>query len=415
MKDLLWGNSVALAWTWGYGTYLSIQIALAFGLYGLLIFCIPNAIGLALFGVLNHRLSKRLALEKKTLKEYFFEKTKKYSTILLLFQFLALSINAFGFIRYVAIPLGYSPLLSLGLLFVIPLLLMAYGRTSNIRWIHLILGVFIFSALIYCVSLWNIGATQLPLDNVTLGLLNAPSIYFIGWSALTIFSLIFAPWLDIQHWQRAVQIQEDKGNLSRAYIIGGILFFIIIFFHGCAALYIKLQGIHFINELFIGDQVSYRYSMIMNSASEYGIVYVGFLFLIAIGSIASSLAGFRWYFLEKTQKPHCLNISILYPVGFLMAYVFALVGWQEEAYVTLFTFFILYAYSLFLIVYNSKNDFDKSINSKTLFRMSLVFFVAICSVIAFINVLSGVLLLLYPFLILASLLFIFGCCRTGKR
>lgn len=415
MKDLLWGNSVALAWTWGYGTYLSIQIALAFGLYGLLIFCIPNAIGLALFGVLNHHLSQKLARKNIDIETYFFEKTQKYTAVFIVFQLLALSINAFCFIRYVAIPLGYSPLLFVFLLLVIPLFLIGYGRTSNIRWIHLFLGVFIFSAMIYLVAQWHMSAIKLPIDNATVGLMNAPSIYFIGWSALTIFSLIFAPWLDIQHWQRAVQIQKDHGNLRRSYIWGAILFFMIIFFHGCAALYLKLQGIHFISELFIGDQVSYRYSMVTNWANYTviaGTVYVSFLFFIAIGGIASSLAGFRWYLLEKTKQDHSLKLYLLYLIGFLLAYGCALAGLQEEAYVVTFSFFILYAYSLFWMLFDAKHDLSATVDAKNLLITSVAFFVIMLSTASYINVFSGMVLLLLPFLMFVSVVLII--CHKGK-
>ena len=46
INALLWGNSVALAWMWGLGLFFSVQMTFMFGLQGLLLFAIPNALAL---------------------------------------------------------------------------------------------------------------------------------------------------------------------------------------------------------------------------------------------------------------------------------------------------------------------------------------------------------------------------------
>ena len=53
LNAFLWGNSVALAWMWGLGLFFSVQISFMFGMRGLLMFAIPNAVGLMLFGWLT--------------------------------------------------------------------------------------------------------------------------------------------------------------------------------------------------------------------------------------------------------------------------------------------------------------------------------------------------------------------------
>ena len=58
LNALLWGNSVALSWMWGLGLFFSVQITFMFGLQGLLLFAIPNALGLMLFGFLTHRVAE---------------------------------------------------------------------------------------------------------------------------------------------------------------------------------------------------------------------------------------------------------------------------------------------------------------------------------------------------------------------
>lgn len=59
IKTILWGNSVALAWTWGIGLFFSVQVAIQFGFKALLAFATVDAIGLTLFGVINSHISKK--------------------------------------------------------------------------------------------------------------------------------------------------------------------------------------------------------------------------------------------------------------------------------------------------------------------------------------------------------------------
>ena len=58
LNALLWGNSVALAWMWGLGLFFSVQMTFMFGLQGLLLFAIPNSVGLALFGYLTQIVAR---------------------------------------------------------------------------------------------------------------------------------------------------------------------------------------------------------------------------------------------------------------------------------------------------------------------------------------------------------------------
>ncbi len=56
---LLWGNSIALSWMWGLGLFFSVQFTTQFGLFGLLTFAIPNALGLLAFGLVTHHIARR--------------------------------------------------------------------------------------------------------------------------------------------------------------------------------------------------------------------------------------------------------------------------------------------------------------------------------------------------------------------
>ena len=402
VKDLIWGNSIALAWTWGLGLFFSIQFALMFGTAGLLWFSIPNAIGLGMFGVIVHQLSKKLIRNNINIQDYFAEKTKKYFWMFIIFQTGALSINVFGFIRYVAISLEYSLITILLCLFVIPLLIASYGRTANIKWIHLIFGIpFIIAILIILVKLNFIPSTY-STNTFTSGLANVPSIYFIGWGIATTISFLFAPWLDIQHWQRAIQIQEEKANLSRSYIIGGTWFFLIMLFHGFLALYLKEHGIHFIAEQFMGDIYSYRYSVITTwlNAAGIGIFYLIFLVAATLSSITSSFVSYRWYFVDLLKYENPFYIYVPYLLGYIIAGVLAGIGIQEEIYIPFMSFFFIYQYCIVLAMFDQKNLYPPDFNRTACILGLLLCVGGFFSV--YFNTLGGLVLLCWPPLILIS-------------
>ena len=50
---------MALSWMWGLGLSFSVQFSLQYGLFGLLTFAIPNALGLMVFGGLTQLIAKR--------------------------------------------------------------------------------------------------------------------------------------------------------------------------------------------------------------------------------------------------------------------------------------------------------------------------------------------------------------------
>jgi hypothetical protein len=351
LRDLLWGNSIALAWTWGFGTYLSIQVALMFGLYGLIAFSLPNAFGLAFFGIGVHYFSSHHPDKHKKLISNFYEKTQKWRHVFIAFQFLALSINAFGFIRYVAIPLGYSPFWATILLSVIPALLFwsFCARTSRIKYVHALLSAIIFPVVFYMICKLTYMPREAVTNLVSGGLVSTPYGYFFGWCIASVVVFLFAPWLDIQHWQRVIQIREERGNICRSYLCGGILFFLIIFFHGCLALYLTKMDIHFIAEPIIGDLSSYRLSAVtsLSQDSFLGASYLLFLILVAFGSIVSSLTSLRWYFQERTDHSSAYKeLFVLYFGGITSALILALLNGQLEIYSYLFTMFLFSAYLL---------------------------------------------------------------------
>ena len=56
-KSLLWGISISMSWVWGIGLFFSVQIAVQFGVHGLVSFATTNAMGLVLFGLYTSRIA----------------------------------------------------------------------------------------------------------------------------------------------------------------------------------------------------------------------------------------------------------------------------------------------------------------------------------------------------------------------
>ena len=96
INALLWGNSVALAWMWGLGLFFSVQMTFMFGLQGLLLFAIPNALGLMLFGFLTQIVAKRHAGGQESLALFFDKFAKPFRLIFYLYQVVALALTVFA-------------------------------------------------------------------------------------------------------------------------------------------------------------------------------------------------------------------------------------------------------------------------------------------------------------------------------
>ena len=105
INSLLWGNSVALAWMWGLGLFFSVQMTFMFGLQGLLLFAVPNALGLMLFGLLTQIVAKRHAGGQESLALFFDKFSKPFRLIFYLYQVLALTLTVFALTRYLFAPL----------------------------------------------------------------------------------------------------------------------------------------------------------------------------------------------------------------------------------------------------------------------------------------------------------------------
>ena len=94
---------------WGLGLFFSVQFSLQYGLFGLLTFAIPNALGLMVFGGLTQLIAKRAGNGPDALGSFFANWSRPYRFVFFLYQILAITLTVFALVRYGWQPLGLQP------------------------------------------------------------------------------------------------------------------------------------------------------------------------------------------------------------------------------------------------------------------------------------------------------------------
>ena len=94
---------------WGLGLFFSVQFSLQYGLFGLLTFAIPNALGLVFFGGVTQLIARRAGNGPDALGAFFATWSRPYRLIFFLYQILAITLTVFALVRYAWQPLGLEP------------------------------------------------------------------------------------------------------------------------------------------------------------------------------------------------------------------------------------------------------------------------------------------------------------------
>ena len=228
---------------WGLGLFFSVQFSLQYGLFGLLTFAIPNALGLMIFGGLTQLIAKRAGNGPDVLGSFFANWSRPYRLVFFLYQILAITLTVFALVRYGWQPLGLEPA-GLYLLLTILVILAAatlFGEEFDIRRIKFSHGVLGLMALVAIGVLW----VQLPLigkgQPIMTGANPFMGLNFWGYAIPICVGLTLGPWLDLQQWQRAIQIQREGKSPLVSYLIGGSIFFLLLLGHGSLALWVAGQ------------------------------------------------------------------------------------------------------------------------------------------------------------------------------
>ena len=326
INSLLWGNSVALAWMWGLGLFFSVQMTFMFGLQGLLMFAVPNAIGLMLFGFLTQIVAKRHAGGQESLARFFEKFSKPFRLIFYLYQVLALTLTVFALTRYLFAPLELvsGPMTALYLCMVVFVVLAAgclFGEEFGIQRIkfgHGMLGLL----LLACVTAVVFTLEPLVPDGLAWAAADpdawtGPDLF--GYFIPLLIGLLVGPWLDLQHWQRAIQIHRENTSIRASYAIGGLLFFLMLLFHGCLAAWVMakggmdtygkngLDGFRYAHELI----VQYIDRLDAGSKGLLPVAYFSFLGICALTTLDSGYVALKWFLGANLGKSQNLLIGML--------------------------------------------------------------------------------------------------------
>ena len=425
INALLWGNSVALAWMWGLGLFFSVQMTFMFGLQGLLLFAIPNALGLMLFGFLTQIVANRHAGGQESLAIFFDRFAKPFRLILYLYQVVALSLTVFALTKYLFVPLhlvtgpGMTALYLCMVVFVVLAAGCLFGEEFGIQRIkfgHALFG----GIIVVCVAVVLFSLKPLIPENLQWGPVKAdawkgPDLF--GYAVPLLIGLLVGPWLDLQHWQRAIQIHRENTSIRTSYFFGGVIFFLMLVFHGCLGAWVLSKGWHDSYGAEGLDRFHYAHQLVVQyidglDANAKGLLpaaYYTFLGICALTTIDSGYIALKWFLGQNLSKSQNLLVGMLpkrlleSPIPtFLVVMVITLIGLLarlELEYFMVFyaSFFVGYA-SLAIarcFVPNSQQPLPQ-IRMFSLASISLVIFAfGYCTGANFLLVLGSLLPLLY--------------------
>lgn len=412
---------------WGLGLFFSVQMTFMFGLQGLLLFAVPNALGLMLFGFLTQIVAKRHAGGQESLAQFFDKFSKPFRLILYLYQVVALTLTVFALTKYLFAPLhlvsgpGLTALYLCMVVFVVLAAGCLFGEEFGIQRIkigHAGLGVLLAISVVVILAHLN----PLIPDNISAGPAleggwKGPNL--LGYSIPLLIGLLVGPWLDLQHWQRAIQIHRENTSIRTSYLFGGVIFFLMLLFHGCLAAWVMskggvetygkngLDGFRYAHELI----VQYIDGLDAKSKGLLPAAYYSFLGICALTTLDSGYVALKWFLGANLGKSQNILIGMLpkrllespIPTFFLIMVItlIGLVAKLELEYFMVFyaSFFVGYAALAIArcFVPNSQQPLPQ-IRMFSLASISLVIFAfGYCTSANFLLILGSMLPLIYVF------------------
>jgi acyl-CoA thioesterase FadM len=363
-NTLLWGNTVTLSWMWGLGLFFSVQFTTQFGLAGLLSFAIPNCLGLIGFGLITHHLARRQDGGSESLGRFFIAWSRPFRLIFFLYQLIAITLTIFALIRYGWMPLGLEPqILFLPLILLVILAAgILFGEEFNIRrikWSHGVIFLIIAGAIGILLTAPSHISSALP--PITVEQLPTGDFNYWGYMVPIFIGFLLGPWLDLQQWQRAIQMHRERVSIAAAYILGAVQFFLLLLFHGFLAFWALGAGAAQYLHTGLGGHI-YGHDSIMRllfeKAGEHPWIfgaYCVFLCACVLTTLDSGYIALRW-FLQSNVRTSVNAIFALIPTSLVtspipiflfcgvVALVGAAVGLELEYFMIFFaTFFVGYS------------------------------------------------------------------------
>ncbi|GAA5121611.1 hypothetical protein GCM10023212_17120 [Luteolibacter yonseiensis] len=310
---------------WGLGLFFSVQMTFMFGLQGLLMFAIPNAMGLMLFGVLTQIVAKRHSGGQESLALFFDKFAKPFRLIFYIYQIVALSLTVFALVSYLFIPLelanGASMLIFLCLIVFVVLaagcLLGEEFSIEKIKFSHAGMG----ALLVLCVGtiLFNLKPfVPEPFQWTSPFQDEWQGARFFGFAIPLVIGLLVGPWLDLQHWQRAIQMHRENTSIRSGYLWGGSIFFLMLLFHGCLAMWVmKASGVSPGIKSSL-DTFNYAHDLVaryfIRTFPDGGIMqttYFAFLCICALTTLDSGYVALKWFLGKNVEKSENMLISLI--------------------------------------------------------------------------------------------------------
>lgn len=322
-NTLLWGNTVALSWMWGLGLFFSVQFTTQYGLPGLLSFAIPNCLGLVGFGLVTHHLARRQEGGSESLARFFTAWSRPFRLVFFLYQLLAITLTIFALIRYGWMPLGFEPeVLFLPLILLVILAAgILFGEEFNIRrikWSHG--AVFLLAAAaiaVLCTAPWKVNG---PTPIIEAAKLPTGNWNFWGFMVPIFIGFLLGPWLDLQQWQRAIQMHRERVSVAAGFIAGALQFFLLLLFHGLFALWALGAGAGKFLHSGLGGYI-YGHDSVMRllfeKAGEHPWIfgaYCVFLCACVLTTLDSGYIALRW-FLQSNVRTSVNAIFALVPTS----------------------------------------------------------------------------------------------------
>ncbi|MFK7850226.1 MAG: acyl-CoA thioesterase [Akkermansiaceae bacterium] len=368
MNAFLWGNSVALAWMWGLGLFFSVQISFMFGMQGLLMFAIPNAIGLMLFGWLTQIVADKHRGGHESLANFFDKFAKPFRLIFYIYQIVALSLTVFALVKYLFVPVlgtieGFDgqAVVALSVTMAVFVLLAVgclFGEEFGIRKIkagHALLG----GLLMVCVVtlLFSLSPSGTGEGFKGLGSENGYTMNrFWGLAVPLIVGLLVGPWLDLQHWQRAIQIHREETSIRLSYVFGGLIFFFLLLFHGYLAMWVMGNATESfklatskLDDLVYGHSIVAQYFSAYSGNSLVPAAYFGFLVICVLTTLDSGYVSLKWFLEKNVEKSENMLISIV-PKQIIAS---PIPTFFVVAFVTLAGYFASFELEYFMVFYAS--------------------------------------------------------------
>lgn len=313
-----WGVSVALSWTWGLGLFFAVQFTFQFGLTGLLSFAIPNALGLFLFGAGTNYIARK-GKEPNALENFFKKWSNAIPSVFLFYQLMAITLTVFAITRYLFQALDYTnPVLFL-MLVVIALLAAAIimgeqFKITKIKYSH----TFLFGLLVICIGYLWLKKPDVISSSPVLSANRNQDLNIWGYLIPVCVGFFTGPWLDLQQWQRAIEIKKERTSIVKSYAIGSILFFGLLMFHGNFTLWAMDQGAAEFARKGI-DGIYYAQDMITRLLTSDSFpelhhlagLYFGFLLICIITSLDSGYVALRWYLQINVKQKENVLYSLL--------------------------------------------------------------------------------------------------------